>query len=291
MRTGDRRPAMAAAEYRVVRDAVLRHAGISLSEDAREATSRKLEERLSALGVADFSAYVGLLKSEERGVAEIDRVVELVATHETYFLRELSQLEAFTNEIVPRLREQVGPRRALTIWSAGCSTGEEAYSIAMLLDASEAAQDTAVRIIGTDISQRVVRIARQAVYQNASFRALPEGYERYFETTRAGRLVTPKVRSMCQFAQLNLLDDTRAVLVGRVDAIFCRNVVIYFNADARRKLFSLFYERLHPGGYLMLGHSESLLSEPTKFEPVSLEGGLVYRRPTSRPSPRGEVEQ
>ena len=138
-----------------------------------------------------------------------------------------------------------------------------------------------MRIIGNDISRRVIQAARKGVYRNASFRAMPPEYQRHFFEGAEGRQVEPAIRGLCHFSRLNLLDGSRGAMVGRVDAIFCRNLLIYFDEAARRELISIFYDRLVPGGYLMLGHSESLLHLTTAFELVQLSTDLVYRKPLS----------
>jgi chemotaxis protein methyltransferase CheR len=137
-----------------------------------------------------------------------------------------------------------------------------------------------VRVIGSDISKVAIARARRGVYRSGSFRATPPGFlEEYFIQTSEGALVVDEIRRMCHFGQLNLLDVGRVPFVGRVDVVFCRNVLIYFDVNSRRRVIDAFYERLLPGGYLLLGHSESLLNVTTAFELVHLSADLVYRKP------------
>jgi chemotaxis protein methyltransferase CheR len=136
-----------------------------------------------------------------------------------------------------------------------------------------------VRIIGNDISRRVLQVAKKGVYRESSFRALPKEYEDCFTTTPEGRSVRPEIRHLCHFGHFNLLDDARVAMIGRVDAIFCRNVLIYFDPASRRRVIQAFYDRLEPQGYLMLGHSESLLHTSTAFELAHLRGDMAYRKP------------
>ncbi len=139
-----------------------------------------------------------------------------------------------------------------------------------------------MRVFGSDISRRCVAHARRAVYGPSAFRAIPHELRRRYFTDRAdGAHVVEDLRSMCQFGHLNLLDVPRSSVVGRVDVIFCRNVLIYFDEASRRRVIDSFYERLLPGGYLLLGHSESLLNLSTAFELVHLKDDLVYRKPLS----------
>ena len=139
-----------------------------------------------------------------------------------------------------------------------------------------------MRIFGSDISRRCLTAARRGIYGPSAFRAMPVDLRRRYFTERAdGAHVADDLRTICQFGHLNLLDTPRSTVVGRVDVIFCRNVLIYFNDVSRRRVIEMFYERLLPGGYLLLGHSESLLNVSTAFELVHLREDLVYRKPLS----------
>lgn len=266
-------------------------AGLAFGEDARFSIERKLRERVVALELTGFAEYAALLRTETlEGRKELEEALDLVTTHETYFFREDYQLSAFYREVLPTLVDLAASRRRLTIWSAGCATGEEAYSIAIILSEAPALSGWDTRIIGTDLSRRCVQFARRGVYGRGSFRSTPELADTPgFEMHEDGAHIRPHIQKLCSFAQMNLLDDARVSVVGRVEAIFCRNLLIYLAPEARKTALSLMYDRLVPGGYLMLGHSESLLSEPTPFEPVQLADALVYRRPTTDSEARKRV--
>lgn len=238
-----------------------------------------MSERVVALGHASFAEYCEYLRYHPQRKTEVDRAIDLVTTNETYFFRELSQLRAFERQVLPNLRDSARLRKRLTVWSAGCSTGEEVYTLAILIERSNLFAGWDVRVLGNDISRRVLQTARRAVYREASFRAMPSEYERYFVHTPEGRMVQESIRAKCHFGHFNLLDEARVAMIGRVDAIFCRNVLIYFDQGSRRRVIQSFYERLEPLGYLMLGHSESLLHTSTAFELAHLQGDLAYRKP------------
>jgi chemotaxis protein methyltransferase CheR len=210
----------------------------------------------------------------------MEEAVERLTTKETYFFRQEYQLRAFQSELLPRL-EQVNARsKRLLVWSAGCSTGEEAYTLAALILESAHFEGWDIRVIGTDLSKQCVAHARRGVYQASSLRATSaRDKARYFLELEDGFHVVDSVKKLCQFGQMNLFDVGRGNLVGRVDAIFCRNVLIYFDVRSRKRVIDNLYQRLSPGGYLMLGHSESLLNLSTAFELVHLRDDLVYRRP------------
>ena len=269
------------AEFRLLRELFNEHCGILFTPESRPVIERRLRDRLAAHGLASFGEYYQLLRYDERGRAELDEAVNLVTINETYFLRESYQLRAFKDELLPALRASQG-RERLSVWSAGCSTGEEVYSIAIVTRESGLFPARCVRVFGSDISRRCLAHARRGVYGPSAFRAMaPDIRRRYFTDRPDGAHVADELQSMCQFGQLNLLDVPRAAVVGRVDVIFCRNVLIYFDDASRRRVIDMFYDRLLPGGYLLLGHSESLLNLSTAFELVHLREDLVYRKPAS----------
>jgi chemotaxis protein methyltransferase CheR len=273
-------------EFRLLRDLIAQKTGISYSQDARAMLERRLRERLLALSLPSFAEYFQYLRFNPRAQAEWDDAIEVLTTNETYLFREDYQLRAFKNEVLPMLAAQARPRKSLSIWSAGCSTGEEVYTIAILVFESRIFDGWDVRIFGSDISRRCVATARAGVYGHASFRTTPAEAKRTYFAERNGMMhVHERIREMCQFGQLNLLDDQRARLLGKFDAIFCRNVLIYFDAHARRRVIDVFHERLYPGGVLFLGHSESLLNVSTAFELLHLKEDLVYRKPPRTEAP------
>lgn len=273
---------LAPDEFRLLRDLINRHCGIVLSPEQRPVVERRLRERLSIHGLHSFGEYHQLLRSPDRGRDELDEAIDHVTINETYFYREDYQLASLQNEIIPMLRKSPMNRSNIAIWSAGCSTGEEVYSVAMIASEAGLVGETDVRVFGSDISRRCIAHARRGVYGPASFRSLPLYLKRkYFLERPDGLHVTEEFRSWCHFGHLNLLDPAKASVVGRADVILCRNVLIYFDDASRRKVIEMFYDRLMPGGFLLLGHSESLLNVTTAFELVHLRDDLVYRKPLS----------
>lgn len=305
-------------EFRLLRDLFAARTGLHFGPEVRFALERRLRERLAVLKLASFGEYYHYLRFSTHAATEWDEAVDLLTTNETYFFREERQLRAFRQELLPMLQQKTRSHRRLTVWSAGCATGEEAYTISILIHqsglffprrrfvqpsapappgsapplASEAnggppseplAWD--VRIYGSDISRRCVAVARRGLYGESSFRATTDVQRREFFTERSdGWQVTDTIRQCCHFGQMNLLDD-RSPAVGGVDAIFCRNVLIYFDAPARKVAIELLYDRLNPGGVLLLGHSESLLNLSTAFELLHLKDDLVYRKPLAAGGP------
>jgi chemotaxis protein methyltransferase CheR len=271
---------LSAEDFRLLRDLVAQRTGLSFSTDARPSIERRLRERLAVVGVTSFADYCQYLRFNPRATSEWEEAIELLTTNETYFFREEYQLRSFVAEVLPLLHEQAHSRKRLTVWSAGCSTGEEAYTIAMLILQSGRFDGWDVKVYGSDISKRCIATARRAAYGASSFRSTPpEAKRAYFVNAEGGCYVNDRVRALCHFGSMNLLDQERTRLLGRIDAIFCRNVLIYFDSHARRKTIDMFHERLYPGGVLLLGHSESLLNVTTAFELLHLREDLVYRKP------------
>jgi chemotaxis protein methyltransferase CheR len=277
-------------EFRLLRDLVNGYAGIYFGDDALPVLERRLRERVVAIGLKSFGEYYQFLRFSTFSPSEIDEAIDLLTTNETYFFREDFQLRAFRDEVLPVLSDQAASRRRLSVWSAGCSTGEDVYTLAILIAESGRFNGWDIRVYGSDVSRRCVAAARRGVYGASAFRVVGPNVRRAYFVERAdGAHVTDKIRASCHFGHLNLMDSEKVRVVGRVDAVFCRNVLIYFDPKSRKKVIDMFYERLMPGGYLFLGHSESLLNISTAFELVHLSEDLVYRKPLlSSPVRKGE---
>jgi chemotaxis protein methyltransferase CheR len=277
-------------EFRLLRDLVNGHAGIYFGDESLPVLERRLRERLSALSLKSFGEYYQFLRFSSMNAAELDEALDLLTTNETYFFREDYQLRALRDEVFPKLAADNAAKRRLVVWSAGCSTGEEVYTLAILIAESRLFDDWEVRVYGSDISRRCVAAARRGIYGASAFRAVgPEIRRGFFSDKTDGSHVIDRIRHLCHFGHLNLMDSDKVRVVGRVDVVFCRNVLIYFDHRSRKKVIDMFYERLMPGGYLFLGHSESLLNVSTAFELVHLSEDLVYRKPyfTMPARPRG----
>ncbi len=270
---------LSAEELHVLRDVFSRTSGFFLREELKFIAERRLASRLEVLGLRDFTAYARYLRFDARGAEETETAIDLLVPHETYFFREPAQLTCFTQEVLPLLEKKNA--RELRVWSAGCSTGEEAYTVSMLVHGRAGLAGRPVDILGTDLSRKALLAARKAEYGAMALRATDaEQKARFFDALDAGRVkVKEPYREAVRFGQLNLVDEGAASLLPRFDVIFCRNVLIYFDQATRRKVVELLYERLTDGGFLLLGHSENLLQLSTRFELVQLEGDLVYRRP------------
>ncbi|MFL5300672.1 MAG: CheR family methyltransferase [Anaeromyxobacteraceae bacterium] len=280
-------PAMSLEHYRLLRDLIYAHSGLSFGEDLRYLVERRLAPRLQYHGLQDFGAYYRFLRHDAGRRAELETATEVLTTNETYFFREAHQLRSFAEELLPVLARENAALRRLRIWSAGCSTGEEVYTIAILLAQSGLFEGWDVDVFGSDIARRVLAVARAGVYGPHAFRTPEaEALKGWFRAVGGRWQVRDDVRRLASFGHLNLLDEGALSLVTSVDAIFCRNVMIYFDLAARRRVVAAFHARLRPGGHLLVGHSESLLNVTGDFQLVHLRHDLVYRKPLEAPDAR-----
>jgi chemotaxis protein methyltransferase CheR len=273
-------PPMSQEEFRLLRDLIHGYCGIFFQDDNKFLIQRRLAGRLDALGLRSFSDYYRYLRYNAARKAEMEEIVERITTNETYFFRELYQLDALKDEIFPEICRRRPRGRRLSIWSAGCATGEEAYTVAILILESALFSDWDVRIFGNDISRRVLTVGRKGAYGRSSFRATDERYlRRYFRELDGKYQVRDEVKALVSFGHLNLLDDEMLSIIGDMDVVLCRNVLIYFDLEARKRAVAAFHRKLISGGYLLLGHSESLLNISTAYELVHLRHDMVYRKP------------
>ena len=267
-------------EFESLREMFTERFGLATTPDARASMERRLQDRLIHHGHGTFAEYIQFLRFSGAAVDEWEELADVLTVHETYFWRDESQLRSVRDEVLPLLAEQGQGRRRLSIWSAGCATGEEVYTLAILVHESGLFRDWFVRIYGSDVSRRCVSVARRGVYAAPSFRAIPpEIRKQYFHERADGTHVAERIRSYCSFGQVNLSQPDKVRLVGRQDAIMCRNVLIYLDGPTRRVVTDGFLDRLNPGGILVLGHSESLAHVSNAFELLPLKGDLVYRKP------------
>ncbi len=273
-------PRLGDVEFQFLCKFVLEHCGISLGEHKRQLVQGRLFRRLRALGLKQFSSYCELLRRDP--LSELGELASVISTNVTSFFREAHHYDLLVNELLPQWLEQ--KRRGsdrLRIWSAGCSTGEEPYALAMVLaEAIEkyGASKLDAKILATDLSPRALETARQGVYALERIGGISEKHRRRWMLRGTGEYegltsVHPRLRELVTIQLLNLLHDWP--MKGPFDAIFCRNVVIYFDPPTKQRLFRRYAQMLPVGGYLFLGHSESLHGINDDFE---LIGRTVYRK-------------
>jgi len=270
---------MTLLEFRLFRDLIYEHCGIFLPENVAFLLERRLKPRLKFAEVQTYREYYQRVKFGRYGYAELCEIIERITTNETYFFREEFQLRDFIEDIIPDLIEE-GREEPVRIWSAGCSSGEEPYSIVMLLKEAGYYARSKFEVLGVDISTQVIEKAREGIYRENAFRETsPKLLDKYFSPSSGRFVLDSNVRNSVEFRQVNLMETEELDSIPRVDVIFCRNVMIYFSQNSRRHLLNTFYDKLNPGGYLLLGHAETLTQATTRFEYIPLKRGIVYRKP------------
>jgi len=280
--TGRQELVLTDAEFRMYCELFRRHCGLHFGVDSRFLLEKRLARRVAELDLGSFSAYHYLLESDTGGDRELSHIIDELTTNETYFFRERNQLRALIDEILPELRarREGGAGTPVSIWSAGCSSGEEPYSVVMLALEAGLEPGRDLRVYASDISRKMLQKARRGEYRPASFRDTPaELQKKYFSEREGHWRISDEVKRHVVFTHLNLLDRARIALLGTMDVVLCRNVIIYFDLETKTRVIKTFEEKLRPGGYLLLGHSESLINITSAFELCHLRNDMVYRRP------------
>jgi len=271
-------------EFRRFRDLLHRQSGIYLEESKLDSLRISLVTRATRLGHTSLQDYYRALANDDH---EFNELLNLVTINETSFFRFPAQFDALRQHVLPELMAaKTGGNRAVRIWSAGCSTGEEPYSVAMtLIDSGIELAGYKPQVLGTDVSTKALARAKAGVYgTRAMMNVPPDVVSRHFEPTVSGDYrVNDRVRSHVDFGYQNLIKEPYPLsLMGNWDIIFCRNVTIYFRLDSTRRVVSNFYDSLNEGGYLFIGHSETLTSVSETFEAVEIGGVFLYRKPVLR---------
>jgi chemotaxis protein methyltransferase CheR len=274
-------PPMTDAELRMFCELVRGHCGLHFGPESRFLLEKRVGRRLRELGLGSYAAYHYALRKDAGADQELGRLIDELTTNETYFFRERSQLRALVEEILPPLlaRTRGGAGRPAALWSAGCSSGEEPYSVVMEALAAGLVPGRDLRVYASDISRAMLQKARRGLYREASLRQTDEEQRRRWFAEKDGLWrIADEVKRHVDFIHLNLLDRSKLALLGLMDVILCRNVIIYFDAETKRRVIQTFHEKLRAGGHLLLGHSESLINVSSAFELCHLKHDLVYRR-------------
>ena len=285
------------AEHAAIAQYLATTAGLVFDSSRRPVLASIVAERVAATGAADLGAYLARISSPE-GADERQRLLDAVTIPETQFFRNPPQMHALRHRILPELmRRALARGRALTIWSAGCSTGEEPYSLAMLaLEVADSLPESPeIRIVATDLSTVAVAATKRARYEGRSLQLVSEERAaRFFERSGRASVVAPAARGLVDARLHNLVAEAPPFGPGDVDLVVCRNVTIYFAKDTTREVVGRFHSVLAAGGYLMLGHAETLWQLTDDFTLVTLGDAFVYRKdvPAGRlPEPEPEPER
>jgi chemotaxis protein methyltransferase CheR len=261
--------------FLLLRDLIRDRLGIWFEDDKRYLLASKVADRVSVVGATSFLAYYYLLKYGPDADAEWDELTDALSVQETYFWREIQQVRALVDVLVPA--HVAAGRGPVRVWSAACATGEEPLTIAMALRESGWFERADVQVWASDASPSALEKARRGVYRARSFRALPpELKDRYFSPVDGGWRVDPKLQARVRYSQANLLSPGDTAPLAVAPFVFCRNVFIYFSPATITQVVGQFADRMPRPGHLFVGVSESLLRLSTVFELTEVAGAFVY---------------
>ena len=256
-------------EFKYISELLYEHFGIFLGDQKRILVAGRLSKRLRQLGLDSYSLYIDYLIADKTG-SELSELINRITTNHSFFFRERDHFDFLVKTVLPAIDSQnkdLG-RYPLRIWSAGCATGEEVYSISMLLREYYGIRFDQIDcgLLATDISLAALNEAESAEYQETKLHELPGSYRKTYFRQKGENIYSLRedVKKMVMFKRLNLMSDSFP-MKGQFDAIFCRNVMIYFDSDSRKRLVNTLFRYVKPGGYLFIGHSESLNREECPF--------------------------
>ncbi|MGJ8455414.1 CheR family methyltransferase [Pseudothermotoga sp. U03pept] len=269
-------------EFKEIRDLIYQKTGIFITEEKIYLLKKRVEKRMSEKRMTNPEEYVRFLKYFDKNGEEFNELINEVTINETYFFREFPQLQVFAEHCLPELIERTNVK-FVKILSAGCSSGEEPYTLSIICR-EMLYPSYQYHIMALDIDDNALKKAAEGIYEERSIKDVPKVYLRkYFQTIERGYRVIDEVRKFVSFYKINLFDDKQLLSFGKdFDFVFCRNVLIYFSDESRRKVVNTFYLMMKPGAYIFLGHSESLSRITTLFELKRMGNGLVYQKPLER---------
>lgn len=283
--TASERATLSEQTFDRLRRIVCEHTGIRFPDEKRYLLESRVRPRLAACGMSTFERYVRYL--ETNGTDEIPHLINAVTINETSFFRHPAQFDALEQELLPELIRQRRREGTETVrlWSAACSTGDEAYSLAILIKARVKPRFPQMRfqIVATDIDTEALATARAGRYHERAVRNVPTAYlHRFFRRSGKTYILRSSVRDMVTFHPLNLVDEQDVGRMQNVDVVMCANVLIYFDDSKKQRVLHSLHQALRPGGYLFVGGPETLGETTVPFETVRDTGALVYRRPRLR---------
>ncbi len=262
--------------FRQITDFIYEHSGIYLPAAKKYLVENRLQKVLEENNYKGFEEFLYAVKFSPGG-KESTRLFDAITTNETYFFREPMQFDVFIDHIVPRVLEDKKSIGDVKVWSAASSTGEEPFTVSMIM--RERRPNVRADISGSDISTKVLDSARTGVFSSYSIRNVPEAYmKKYFMQRGQEYLLSASVKASVKFKNINLIDRRQMSEMRNVDVIFCRNVLIYFDEKAKQKVVSGLYDALRPGGFLIIGSSESLHNVTRAFKPVTINKVVVYHK-------------
>lgn len=257
-----------------------RKTGIQFEHSKRYFVDKRLVERIEATDNDSFRSYFAMLRIQASGT-ELQALVNLMTINETYFFREENQFHCLVNSILPEIVARKKNGEPIRIWVIPSSSGEESYSIAMcLLERWPGIHQWDVEIISSDIDTHILAQARTGLYSERSVKHVPRAYmQKYFQQTPQGYQLNEDLRSAVEFTRINLMEAAEVRPYRNFDVIFCRNLLIYFDDASRKQAAETFYDVLRPGGFICLGHSESMSRISARYTIRKFPEAIVYQKP------------
>ncbi|MBF0233449.1 MAG: protein-glutamate O-methyltransferase CheR [Desulfamplus sp.] len=266
-------------EFNQFQDLIYSKTGIYLGESKIDFLFRRIKSRMEELDIIHIKDYWHYLRFDSSS-KELGNLILLIVNHETYFFREYPQLEYFVENIIPIIEKEKVQNKTLRVLSAGCSTGDEPYTLAIILrEMLDYFSTWQINIDGFDISERALEKAMKAEYADRNLRDTPYIYrDKYFLRTKDTYLLKPEIKNMVRFINNNLYDEYQVSQLPFYDVIFMRNVLIYFDYPSGKKVLESLYTRMNRGGFLFLGQAESVSRFTTIFKMERIGNGFVYRK-------------
>ena len=270
-------------EFLLLRDFIYQQCGIFIAENRKYLVENRLSNRIKELNLKSYNEYYNFLRFDGSRKQELNKLFEVVTTNETSFFRNPPQLEVFQRVVLGEALEQCrrSGQKKLRIWSAGCSTGEEPYTLAIILHETlkNDIGNWDIKITANDLSEAVLAAARRGIYNEYALRTTPkELVDKYFHKDGNVYKLDAALKRLVSFGQINLSDKEQLKRVEKSQIVFCRNVIIYFDDDMKRKVINAFYDNLQPNGVLLIGHSESLHNISRAFQLEHHKGTILYRK-------------
>lgn len=270
-------------EFLLIRDFIYQQCGIFIAENRKYLVENRLSNRIKELNLKSYNEYYNFLRFDNSRKQELTKLFEVVTTNETSFFRNPPQLDVFQRVVLMEAIEQArkAGTKKLRLWSAGCSTGEEPYTLAIILHETLRGEidNWDIKITANDLSEAVLAAARRGIYNEYALRTTPkEMAAKYFKKEGNVYKIEPALKRLVSFGQINLSDKDQLKRVEKSQIVFCRNVIIYFDDEMKRKVINAFYDNLQPKGVLIIGHSESLHNISRAFQLEHHKGTILYRK-------------
>lgn len=259
---------------------IYKRTGIYYEQNKKYYVEKRIEKRAELLEMNNLNEYYMMLKFSD-DASEFDKLINELTVNETYFFRDFPQLRNFAEDVLPIFVREKGERKKIKIWSTACSTGEEPYTLSIILqEMLEKPEEWEIQILASDINTEVLHYAKIGLYESRAVRDVPPEYlEKYFTKRHGKYLINLNVRKPVSFKRINLMDENEMSNIIGCDFIFCRNCLIYFDDESRKSVLSSFYESLNPGGFIFLGHSESVGRISSAYKVQRIGDTIVYSKP------------